>query len=101
MDVNIDTVGTMPEHDVISVLSMMHLQLVKDNDQIAFWDLFRAITAKAKKMFIFEFPRHSYKHLNIIGDEAFVESVKTNGKFKSVEIIGISDAGRPLLKCLR
>jgi hypothetical protein len=99
-DINLSTVDSLPEYDVISVLSMMHLQLVKDQDPIAFWKLFKAITKKAKKMFIFEFPRHSMGLLNI-HPKFFVQNVKLHGAFTSVEEIGISDAGRAVLKCLR
>lgn len=99
-DINLSTVDSLPEYDVISVLSMMHLQLVKDPDPIAFWKLFKAITKKAKKMFVFEFPRHSMGLLNI-HPKFFVHNVRLHGAFETVEEIGISDAGRAVLKCLK
>jgi len=99
-EVDINTIDMLPRYDVISVLSMMHLQLVKDKDPIAFWKLFKAITKKAKKMFIFEFPNHSIGLLNI-HPKYFADNVKIHGGFASVEEIGVSDAGRAVLKCLR
>lgn len=91
----------MPEYDVISVMSMLHLKLVEGRDSEAFWELFKAIASKARKVMFFEFPPHSYKHLDIATEIAFNESVILLGGFKSVEKIGVTDAGRPMLKCLK
>ncbi len=100
-DINISTVDDLPEYDIISALSMMHLQLRIHKDAQLFWKLFRKIASKAKKMLIFEFPRSDYSLLGKPNDESFIGDVKLVGGFKSVEIIGISDAGRPMLKCLK
>lgn len=100
MDVNIETVQGMPEYDVISVLSVLHLQLVKDKDPMAFWALFREISNKAKKMMLFEFPNHSVGHLNI-HPKKFADNVCFIGGFKTVEQIGTTDIGRPMWKCLK
>jgi hypothetical protein len=103
MDVNVETVQRMPEYDVISVLSMLHLQLVKDRDQLKFWALFKAISDKARKCLFFEFPQHCYEHLLLLQNtpENFAENVKIIGGFESVEIIGTTDANRPMFKCLK
>jgi hypothetical protein len=91
----------MPEFDVISVMSMMHLELVRTKDMITFWSLFTSITAKAKKAFYFEFPPFAVQYLNIVGFDNFIKNVAHHGGFKKVEQIGVTDAGRPMLKCLK
>jgi hypothetical protein len=100
-DINVDYVDTMPEYDVISVMSMLHLKLVKDKDSTAFWKLFESIAAKAKRCMFFEFPPHSYRLANVENIDMFITWVRKLGKFKSVESIGVTDAGRPMLKCLK
>jgi SAM-dependent methyltransferase len=100
-DVTPDYVDTMPEYDIISVMSMLHLKLVADKDSVEFWKLFRAIAKKANKMMFFEFPPHSYSLAGSKDIHSFMENVKRNGEFKSVGQIGITDAGRPMLKCLK
>jgi len=37
--------------------------------------------------------------LGVSNTKGFIELIKTIGGFKSVDQIGISDAGRPVLKC--
>lgn len=104
MEINEASVNSnMPEYDVVSVMSMLHLKLAKDKDQIAFWALFKAISGKTKRMMLFEFPPHCYQYLLLASDtvECFMENVRTHGKFASVEQIGITDAGRPMIKCLK
>jgi hypothetical protein len=100
-EVNLDYVDQMPEYDVISVMSMLHLKLVADKDSAYFWDLLEAISSKVKRMLLFEFPPHSYRLVGASTSEEFMTDVKKNCSFKSVEQIGISDAGRPMLKCLK
>jgi hypothetical protein len=99
--VNMDTVEGIPEHDVISAMSVLHLKLVADKDAASFWDLFSAIADKAKKCMFFEFPPHSYGYAGALTAASFRDMVKSNGCFESVEEIGITDAGRPFLKCLK
>jgi SAM-dependent methyltransferase len=101
MDINVDTVLDMPKYDVISVMSMLHLKLVADKDASAFWELFGAIAYKATKAMFFEFPPHSYKLLGLADGKEFMGKVKEIGEFDSVEEIGHTDAGRPMLKCLK
>jgi hypothetical protein len=101
MDINVDTVLDMPKYDVISVMSMLHLKLVADKDASAFWELFGAIAYKATKAMFFEFPPHSYKLLGLADGKEFMDRVKDIGGFDSVEEIGRTDAGRPMLKCLK
>jgi hypothetical protein len=100
-NVNMDTIEAMPEHDVISAMSMLHLKLVADKDSAAFWILFGAVADKAKKCMFFEFPPHSYGYAGALTAETFRAMVKLNGGFASVEEIGTTDAGRPFLKCLK
>jgi hypothetical protein len=99
--VDLDYASAMSEYDIISVMSVMHLKLVKDRDMTNFWDLFRLIASKARKMMFFEFPPHSYGLAGATGGDDFNKMVKVNGGFKSVEVIGKTDAGRPMLKCLK
>jgi hypothetical protein len=101
MDVNVKTVQAMPSYDVISIMSMLHLKLVEDRNKHEFWQLFRAISEKARKCLFLEFPPHSYKWLELADGKAFMDAVKLVGEFDSVEEIGNTDAGRPMIKCLK
>lgn len=100
-EVDIDMVNAMPEYDVISVMSMLHLKLVADKDTEYFWGLLSAISYRTKKMLLFEFPPHSYGLLFCKDAEEFMDNVKRICGFESVEQIGITDAGRPMIKCLK
>lgn len=102
-EIDLAYIEKMPSYDVISVMSMLHLQFVKDKDQLAFWELFKAIAKKAKKVMFFEFPPHAYRYLLLIFNttEIFMKNVKIIGEFESVEQIGVSDANRPVLKCIK
>ena len=100
-DINIEYVREMQRYDIISVLSTLHLKLVEDRDDLEFWKLFIGICDKANHVLFFEFPPHAYKYLDITTTEDFIEVVKINGKFKDVKQIGLSDANRPVLKCVK
>jgi hypothetical protein len=99
MEINVETLKGLDNYDIISVFSTLHLKLVEDKDPLAFWELFKAISEKANYVVYFEFPFHALTHLNIIGYDAFVKNVKEHGNFEEVKQIGVSDAGRPVLKC--
>lgn len=101
MDVNIETVQEMLEYDVISAMSMLHLKLVADKDVGDFWRLLKAIAFKARRLVFFEFPPHSYSLAGAEDAAHFMSMVKNTCGFKSVEQIGVTDAGRPMLKCLK
>lgn len=98
-DVNLDYVDQMAERDIISVMSMLHLKLVKDKDSSEFWILLEAIAKKAGSIFILEFPPHSYGLLGMGNTPEFIKRIQDIGKFKTVEQIGTTDAGRPMLIC--
>ncbi len=92
-------VNLMPEYDVISAMSMLHLKLVADKDTQAFWDLLRAICAKVRRIFILEFPPHSYSLAGVNDTAGFIDAVQKIGPFTKVEQAGITDNGRPMLIC--
>lgn len=100
-EINLELAGLMAGYDVISALSTLHLKLIEDKDSTAFWDLLKTVCFKVKEIFFFEFPPHAYKYLDIESTEDFIENVKVNGNFKDVIQIGVSDAGRPVLKCVK
>lgn len=110
------TVGITPEfadsmksYDIILALSALHWSLInppKGSSQINigegreyFLKLLRAVCKKVTEYFFFEFPPYAYTNLNISTIDEFVQLVKYVGNFKSVEVIGVSDARRPVLKC--
>ncbi len=94
-------VDVMPCYDIISALSTLHVKLVEDKDSYKFWQLFTAISQKVNNTLFFEFPPHAYGVLMVTDTKHFIEMVKTCGKFKKVTQIGVSDAGRPVLKCVK
>jgi hypothetical protein len=99
--IDLQYVEAMEPRDIITALSILHLQLVEDKDPAAFWKLFNAIADKTKDILFFEFPPHSYGLLNVNNTEAFINMVRFNGKFKFVKQLGITDANRPLLACYK
>jgi hypothetical protein len=99
--IDLEGVDSMPNYDMISAFSMLHLQLVKDKDREAFWTLLEAICSKVDECFFFEFPPHSFGLAGVANLDEFYEKVELIGKFNSIENIGVSDAGRPMLKCLK
>ncbi|MGR3301861.1 MAG: glycosyltransferase [Candidatus Scalindua sp.] len=100
-EINLEYVKKMPCYDIISALSTLHLKLVEDKESSAFWELFYAICEKVNNILFFEFPPHAFKYLDINSIEDFIENVEVNGKFKAVTQIGVSDANRPVLKCVK
>jgi hypothetical protein len=101
----------LPMYDNISALSVIHWSLVKPpagSSQTSigegreyFLDLLKAICSKVRKMFILEFPTHCFSALGVVGIDEFITVVRKTGDFKEVGQIGVSDAGRPILRCLK
>lgn len=100
-EINLEYVENMPSYDIISALSILHLKLVEDKDKVAFWELFKAVSEKVNDILFLEFPPHAYKLLSLYNTREFIMKVVNNGKFKEVTQIGVSDAGRPVLKCVK
>jgi hypothetical protein len=106
---DLQSAADLPEYDVISALSVIHWSLIKPpegssqtsigNGRDYFWDLLEVLCSKARKVFYLEFPPHSYGAAGVINLDEFITGVRKIGKFKSVESIGVSDAGRPILLC--
>ncbi len=99
--IDCEYVDEMREYDIISVFSMLHLKLIEDKDCAAFWTLLEAICDKVGECFFFEFPPHSYALAGVRSTQELMDKVELVGKFKSVEHIGVSDARRPMLKCVK
>ena len=104
-EITLEYVEKMPCYDIISALSTLHLKLREDEDSDAFWMLFQAISEKVNSILFFEFPPSDFRYLHsehfaVENIEQFIELVKTNG-FKEVTQIGVSDANRPILKCVK
>ncbi|MCP3968244.1 MAG: hypothetical protein GY718_18185, partial [Lentisphaerae bacterium] len=97
--VDLKYVDNMPSYDIISAFSVLHLKLVADKDKEEFWILLEGICSKVKDLFFFEFPPHSYALAGVANTDQFIENVQLIGKFRKVEQIGKTDAGRPMLKC--
>lgn len=100
-EINLEYVGNMPCYDIISALSTLHLKLIEDKDYEGFWKLFIMICEKVNLIFFIEFPPHAYQYLSIETTEEFIQTVKKRGNFKEVTQIGVSDANRPILKCVK
>ncbi|KKL05741.1 hypothetical protein LCGC14_2602980, partial [marine sediment metagenome] len=100
-EINLEYVKAMPSYDVISALSTLHLKLVEDRDSYKFWCLFAAISEKVNNTLFFEFPPHAYKVLMVNDTQHLIRMIKADGKFKEVTQIGVSDASRPVLKCVK
>jgi hypothetical protein len=94
-------VEAMPSYDIISALSTLHLKLVADKNINEFEELLTAICSKANSIFIFEFPKHAYGILGVVDVNDFARYVRSIGNFKDVDMIGVSDANRPILKCVK
>ncbi len=100
---------SMPSYDIILALSALHWSLIKPPDgssQISigegteyFLALLGAVCSKVTQTFFFEFPPYAYSALKIHTTVGFINIVEDIGKFKNVDIIGVSDARRPVLKC--
>jgi hypothetical protein len=98
-------------YDNISALSVIHWSLVKPpagSSQTSigegreyFLDLLKAICSKVRKMFILEFPGHCYSALGVKDIVGLIDIVLKVGNFESISQIGTSDAGRPILRCLK
>ncbi len=99
--IDCEYVDEMREYDIISAFSMLHLKLIEDKDCAAFWTLLEAICSKVRECFFFEFPPHSYSLADVTSVDEFLEKVQLIGKFSNVKIIGMTDAGRPMLKCVK
>ena len=100
-EITLEYVAEMPCYDIISALSTLHLKLVEDKDSTAFWNLLKAICEKVNDIFFFEFPFHAFGYLDINSIEHFTDNIRINGNFKEVTQIGVSDANRPVLKCIK
>lgn len=99
-EITLEYVAEMPCYDIISALSTLHLKLVEDKDDKAFWELLDAICDKVNDILFFEFPSHAFKYLKINDLDAFINVVR-GANFKEVTQIGVSDANRPVLKCVK
>jgi hypothetical protein len=97
--IDIEYADAMPEYDIISAFSILHLKLVADRNAEEFWILIEAICKKVKTVFFFEFPPHAWATTGCVNQDDFMSRVQDIGKFKKVEQIGITDARRPMLKC--
>jgi hypothetical protein len=101
----------MPVYDNISALSVIHWSLIdppEGSSQTSvgsgreyFLDLLSAICAKVRKMFILEFPPYCFSALGVINVDELITVVRKTGNFKEVGQIGLSDAGRPIIRCLK
>lgn len=100
-EINLEYVLNMPSYDIISALSTLHLKLIEDKKSYAFWNLFAAISEKTNDILLFEFPPHAYGVLMVEDTEHLIKMIKASGKFKEVIQIGITDANRPMLKCVK
>ena len=108
---DLDTAVDLIEYDVISALSVIHWMLItppEGSSQTSvgegreyFLDLLTIICNKVRKMFILEFPPYCYKALGVLCEDEFITLVRKTGNFKEVTVIGISDARRPILRCLK
>jgi SAM-dependent methyltransferase len=99
--IDIESVQAMPNYDIISALSTLHLKLVKDKDILHFERLLKEICSKANNVFYFEFPPHAYGIFSIATTGEFMEYVKKLGGFEEVKLLGMSDANRPVIKCIK
>jgi hypothetical protein len=97
--IDIEYADAMPEYDIISAFSILHLKLVADKNAEEFWILLSAICKKVKTVFFFEFPPHAWATTGCVNQDDFMDRVQDIGKFNKVEQIGITDARRPMLKC--
>ena len=100
-EITLEYVAEMPCYDIISALSTLHLKLIEDKDSTAFWNLLKAICDKVNDIFFFEFPFHAFGYLDINSIEHFTDNIRINGNFKDITQIGVSDANRPVLKCIK
>ena len=100
-EITLEYVANMPCYDIISALSTLHLKLVKDKDNDAFWELLINISMKANNILFLEIPPHVYGLLKVLNTNRLAEDVKLLCDFKEVTQIGVSDANRPVLKCVK
>ena len=100
-EITLEYVANMPSYDIISALSTLHLKLVEDENVIAFQSLFIGICEKVNNILFLEFPPHAYKYVHTVDTIEFIAMIKKMGDFKEVTQIGVSDANRPVLKCVK
>jgi hypothetical protein len=93
-------IAQMPNYDVISLLSILHL-LVPTNGKEYAISLLREICNKVNKIFFFEIPIWSMESFGITFVEGIQIFLQKIGNFSKTEMIGLSDAKRPFIVCYK
>lgn len=101
-DVTVDYLSKMPEYDVILALSILHLYFTQHHVSRDYWfKLFENICKKTKSILIFETSGNILNNIGVGSFNEFAELAKRVGKFKSTDVIGVSDVKRPLIVCTK
>lgn len=99
--IDIEYVRAMPNYDIISALSTLHLKLIKDKDEQYFRKIIGGISEKVNNVFYFEYPAHAYSLIGASDVYELIKYLKHYGKYEDVFDLGISDANRHILKCIK
>jgi len=93
-------VAQMPNYDVISLLSILHLLVPSKGKEYAI-SLLREICNKVNKVFFFEIPIWSYQSFGVTSVETLSMFLQKLGNFSKVQVVGMSDAKRPFIACYK
>ena len=103
VDVNTAYVNTMPEYDLVLVLSILHLYFTQHKVSKEYWyELFTGLCKKTKKVLIFETASIILQYLGFSNLDQLAKKVKEIGKFSDVQVSkDKSDANRHIITCIK